>query len=399
MLNKRGNWLGIVLVVIFLVIVIAGVFLPRKGADIKGTNIISRIKQNVKNIIGNNYKNVNESYKNETKIEEIKDIPNYRLMEFENSHARDVYVVDLDGNNEIVVANDGQNFVYFINSNFTKKDMFDSNRSFAVAYSDIDNDGLNDIIIGNYDDESYIYYNKGDLVFDRHNFCYGYVKSIAISDLNNDGLDDIVVGKYYQGIEVFYNLGNKRFRNISLNGFYANDIKVSDINNDGYNDIVVAGIEKNYIFYSNKGNFSYDNRQEIKGGNSYSVDVGDINGDGYNDIVIGNYDKENLILLNLGVKSNNVSFNITEFDKGYTKDVKIADMNNDGYNDVVSLDYDQGIVILLNNKNSFVERKIDKKIYSIKMDIKDINNDGYNDFIIATGKGLKVLVSQIWLNQ
>jgi hypothetical protein len=70
--------------------------------------------------------------------------------------------------------------------------------SYSIAVADMNNDGMLDIVIGNYNQKNQLLINSGDGTFseDVEDLPGGALStwSIAVADMNNDGMLDIVIG-------------------------------------------------------------------------------------------------------------------------------------------------------------------------------------------------------------
>jgi hypothetical protein len=180
-----------------------------------------------------------------------------------------------------------------------------------VGCEDMNGDGFDDVIVTNSDcNKAYIYFGP-DLDDSK-------IKSITIAnsrwgikiigDINNDGLKDVVVGDY-----IVYGSTNGSFLARNELGHFHSISSLADINNDGYFDFVIGdpdflpggnrmGIVK-IIYggpaYSSKSSVTLDTPT---GSSSFgqSVSTGDVDGDGYNDIVIGSPDSTVGGVLNAG---------------------------------------------------------------------------------------------------
>ncbi|MBD2242071.1 FG-GAP repeat protein [Nostoc sp. FACHB-888] len=224
---------------------------------------------------------------------------------------------------------------------------------------DINNDGIDDLIIGasnaspngNYRaGQSYVVFggtnlgSSGSLNLSDLNGTNGFIiNGIAADDfsgdsvsnagdINNDGIDDLIIGAYGaspngnfsagQSYVVFggANLGSSGSLNPSdlngTNGFLINGIAANeslgfsvsnagDINNDGIDDLIIGagGVSpngKNFVGYvvfggRNLGSSGSLNRSDLNGTNGFLINgignsvsnAGDINNDGIDDLIIG----------------------------------------------------------------------------------------------------------------
>lgn len=136
----------------------------------------------------------------------------------------------------------------------------------CIAVADVDHDGDIDVFIGNMGGinaygnlkPSFLYFNNGNAVFDvdykKARFdSLGLVTSAAFSDINNDGWDDLIVAGEFMPIKIFIN--NKgSFKQLTLpasSGLWQS-LYLADINADGNIDIVAGNWGFNTKLWSGK---------------------------------------------------------------------------------------------------------------------------------------------------
>lgn len=117
---------------------------------------------------------------------------------------------------------------------------------------------------------------------------------MAYGDLNNDGLDDIVACEYgnHTGKLVWFeNKGKDQYLMRPLrNKPGAITALLKDINNDGFNDIIVlmAQGDEGVFLYKNNGNGTFEESRLLSfsplNGSQY-IELADFNNDGYEDII------------------------------------------------------------------------------------------------------------------
>lgn len=183
----------------------------------------------------------------------------------------DLFIVS--GGNEPSANNNALNDRLYLNNgdgHFIKAiDQFKTqseNKSCATV-ADIDNDGDNDLFIGNLSSPtayglprtSYLHLNDGKANFtladsNKINLnAVGMVTAAAFTDLNNDGWQDLVVTGEWMAVKIFMN--NKGV-------FTANEISQStglwqtvfpaDVNGDGFTDLLAGNWGHNTKLYSGK---------------------------------------------------------------------------------------------------------------------------------------------------
>lgn len=144
----------------------------------------------------------------------------------------------------------------------------------GCTWLDYDNDGLPDLFVNNFNDDSRLYHNVGEGRFEEVTSKMGIGGSGSFScwsfDYDNDGwldifavyynrpIDDVIKGMLGMPIDVpgnrlFHNLGGKRFQDVAmdtgLEPFFASmGSNFADFDNDGFLDMYQATGALNYGF-------------------------------------------------------------------------------------------------------------------------------------------------------
>lgn len=206
----------------------------------------------------------------------------------------------------------------------------------GVAIGDIDNDGLDDIIVatGN---------NKPDLIFineDNGKFknisesagitTKSFSTSVTLFDINNDGLLDIYFGNYspnpgepcHPNI-LYINKGNRKFQDESLKwGLDDSGCTLAtiftDLNNDGVFELFVGNdfgnlYGPNRLFFWDSTLNKYIDKAEVYGVSdkmsSMGIFSGDYDNDGFFDYYLTNIDSNKFYKNNGGKKFSNITIN------------------------------------------------------------------------------------------
>ncbi|HAI83670.1 MAG TPA: hypothetical protein DCL43_08385, partial [Chitinophagaceae bacterium] len=225
--------------------------------------------------------------------------------------------VDGDGKADIVTANyNDNNFSIVRNTSTSGSISLATHTTFStgsgpasVAISDIDGNGVVDVVIGNQDNANVSVFRNtssvGSLSFAaRVNFNTAASPVwIATGDIDNDGKLDIVsANQGAKSISILRNTSTSGTVTFATKIDVATDpatsavpnfIALGDMNGDNKLDVVVSidGIDKVSVFRSTStsGNISFDTCIDFStGSNPWSVAVGDADNDGKSDIAVVN---------------------------------------------------------------------------------------------------------------
>jgi len=307
-----------------------------------------------------------------------------------------VFIQDASGNLSAPVV--------YQNSNFTP---------YAIAISDVNNDNLNDLIIG-YDDSIGVFYqNKSGTLNPLTSYYSGQferIDGLSTGDLNGDGLQDIAISYYSSSsISILYqnNAGGFRSTSIQSPATSANHvIEIADVNNDKRSDIVLSMIEGVSV-YTQTANGTLNKYVTYGNGNttnsSDGLAIGDVNNDGLKDIVqtiSGNTSSATLLMYYQDKLSNLMQPPVSLPAYQTPEPVRIADLNCDKKNEIIiAHGGTQKLTIYEQTATSFTTYSSitigDANHYNpYGMSIGDINNDDRNDIVLADYKnGLIILTN------
>ncbi len=250
-------------------------------------------------------------------------------------------------------------------------------------------------------------------------------------DINNDGLQDIIVSNQVGDNKLFINQGNETFsestafQNIALTSEKCKGVSVADYDNDGWDDIYFSCNGDDYLFKNNNGNSITDVTVQagiINPYNSQASAWADINNDGWLDLYVINYDIRNpahgtsgdLVADAFYLSNGNGTFTdiIAEFDINQVNKPNLAvtffDYDNDGDQDLyVITDKLRGNVLWENDgpavsgcgvqwcfRDVSVSSNANSLVFGMGVATGDIDNDGDFDLFFSSIDEQTLLINQ-----
>lgn len=226
------------------------------------------------------------------------------------SNASAIIDANNDGHLDIIIGNDGVNFLLINdgNANFTQDTDsidFSNETTQDVEVADIDGDGDLDIVAGN-ENLNKIYINNGDGTFTdesdtRLEDISAETRDVELGDVDGDGDLDILVsnvdyfGAFPDDNYLLFNDGSGNFERGELTAIIGphTDSDLVDIDNDGDLDIVtgtahLADAVGSNAMYLNDGNGVFTPTSLAGSGNVFDVIAADFTGDGKLDLYFCN---------------------------------------------------------------------------------------------------------------
>lgn len=179
---------------------------------------------------------------------------------------------------------------------------------YAPAFADLDADGDLDLVLGSWRDRLALYRNTGsasapqfeleDSVFVK--ITRGTNTAPALVDIDNDGDQDLFIGEASGALNFYRNNGTPERPDFVLESDTYGEIDIGrrsfptflDIDNDGDQDLVFGTESAGLLLYRNEGtrtepSFVLDENFEIRADGFSTPAFGDIDGDGDEDLFVG----------------------------------------------------------------------------------------------------------------
>ena len=288
----------------------------------------------------------------------------------------------------------GKSIAFTIFNPFGKSE-FDVGDYSSPTFVDLDGDGDQDLISGEYNggfvfisntgnNRDYSNYGVNDArnPFSGATFDVGGFSSPTFVDLDGDGDQDLISGGNLGGFVFISNTGNNRdYSNYGVNdarnpfsgaefdvGTYSTPTFV-DLDGDGDQDLISGEEYGGFVFISNTGNNrDYSNYGVNDAGNPFSgatFDVGgfssptfvDLDGDGDQDLISGERYGRFVFISNTGNNRNYSNYGVNDarnpfsgatFDVGDSSTPTFVDLDGDGDQDLISGELNGGFVYFMN---------------------------------------------------
>lgn len=218
----------------------------------------------------------------------------------------------------------------------------------------------------------------------------GSVSNVEHADLDDDGLEDIIVGTNIH-LSWIKNMGNGHFAHQPMiSTLQGSNFYCEDIDMDGDTDVI---LNNDFFLNDSNGNFTlleveFDTWQRIRGFMDY-------NGDGHKDLITIESTSEviNLYLNNGQLEYEFAQTLATGYTDGMVNDFNIVDIDQDADLDFL-LSTENGLTILKNSNGNFGELNISNAAIGLS-NHGDINGDGHLDIVLQNKTTEEV---QLYLN-
>ncbi len=171
--------------------------------------------------------------------------------------------------------------------------------------------------------------------------------SFSVGDADNDGLNEIIVPQFDTGLVYVYdyNGGDWAYKitpPVTATNPFGSPVKidyarVGDADSDGKNEIVAGGNNYRLMIWkydeSSQG-YNIEFVSDLLGGFTQGVDVGDLDNDGINEVVIGAEQSQTIFVFQFDGQSYNI-VNSVSYGEGFL-DLILGDLDNDGCDEIIS---------------------------------------------------------------
>ncbi len=264
----------------------------------------------------------------------------------------------------------------------------------TIRLGDMDNDSDLDIVIADYDDSVYVYYNEGNFTFSRTQFYVGdWCSDLELFDADQDDTLDIGLASRSENTFVIYENDYTGFQrhDIDNGNSLINKIYAIDVNNDNRKDVYSVGLHGSngsgtVCRYMNNGGFNFS-KSTISSSGEYDITVGLFDADTDFDFITSNSYTGKFKLW-----ENNGGFNYTQstlhtLGTGWSAlATGYADFDQDNDIDFVFGDEESaGLVVYWNMGADVYELDtilVDHDVYEVQ--VTDYDNDGDADILSAS---------------
>ena len=287
---------------------------------------------------------------------------------------------------------------------FSNPTIIDSNFELNIrniTSHDINNDGLEDLIVSSYQSDIFLFLNNGK-GFSEKSLLSSEITTpyhLDLGDVDLDGQPDILVTNNHgnnSGAILLINNGSdldweKRVieSNLEIGAFKSFFI---DVENDGDLDIVING-DTSICLYKNDGLGNFPNRVVIEEMDEYySICIGDFNNDNFDDLIVNSGNSGTKIFSNMGngnfATSSAIIFGLSIY-------LDALDFNNDNNLDIVrggSSSINQ-LELYRNDSSQFTLYQLGdfgfaNDVTNSKTVFADLDQDGFKDLLFIKGSSI-----------
>ena len=290
----------------------------------------------------------------------------------------------------------------------------------CMGVVDMDQDGMDDIVVLHDSRELNIYYQNDNGTFFIEE--YGQVSGsnqwgMAIGDFNNDGHNDVFCGGYYDNIHVvsINAIGDADFIDLEDSGLYMQGCSLSDMNDDGWLDAYACHDDAMSLVFENDGsgdltlssdlidlyNYDYSAYPNTDHSGNYGSVFSDFDRDGDTDLFVAKcrqfvnndpYDprRVNQLWVKNGIgdwTEEALARGLVPYEQSWTSD--FADIDNDGDFDCLLTNHSNTLFLYENNGGYFTNITAGSGLeingFFLQAKFADLDNDGFQDLLISGG--------------
>jgi hypothetical protein len=290
----------------------------------------------------------------------------------------------------------------------------------CVGVCDMDQDGLDDIMVLHESREIHVYYQQGNGSFVEYN--YGSVSNgnqwgSCVGDVNNDGHNDVFSGGNYDGAHLMMITapGVSELLEMDNGIMYMQGCSMGDADADGWLDVFGCHDHALSRMWGNDGagnlaftedlidldNYDWDDYPDTSHRGNYGSTFTDIDRDGDLDMFIakchqGNNDpfdvtRKNQLWINNGDgtwSEEGEVRGLVLFEQSWTADFQ--DLDNDGDFDALITNHSNVMQILENDGNGYFldvteSTGLDVEGFFLQSKMVDFDNDGFIDMLVSGG--------------
>lgn len=290
----------------------------------------------------------------------------------------------------------------------------------CVGVCDMDQDGLDDIMVLHDSREIHIYYQQPDGSFEHSELgvvSNGNQWGACVGDVNNDGHNDVFSGGSYDGVHLTMITGPGSYEVLQLdNGdMFMQGCSMGDADNDGWLDLFGCHDHALSRMWGNDGagnlsfsdglidldSYDFTDYPDTPHRGNYGSTFTDIDRDGDLDLFIakchqGNDDpfdpnRKNQLWINNGDGTwteDALDRGLVLFEQSWTADFQ--DLDNDGDFDALITNHSAPLVILENDGDGYFEdvtdvTGLDISGFFLQSKMVDFDNDGFVDILFSGG--------------
>ena len=323
-----------------------------------------------------------------------------------------VGVLDSSNKNEIVLSS---GYIYKLDSAaLTTEWRFNTSGDGLVELSDIDQDSKQEVVFA--EPWSNIYVYDVDTKTTKYNIKTALeIQALLLTDVNNDGIDEIIYGDGQWGSVFCFNaVTHTKIWSVANPEHGVSAINYADLDKDGTKELIWGAgwtsTGADYLYVWSVGQNKLLWRSDDIVGPFYAVASGDVDGDGKDEIVAVSYESvsgyEGGILVIIDAQTNQLKWKSdSKFFTGIFSglyNVSVSDLDHDGKSEIIVAadQYYDGSIWIIDGKTHTVKSSYQfstEKISGFRsLKISDIDNDGQEELLAASGTNLYVIRPSDW---